>query len=69
MASNTQTNHHASDETRRFEARRREVAALSEMEGLDLADEEVMARAWRGESRKVAPEARIQSSAPRSASS
>ena len=31
----------------RAEARREEVAALSEMTGLDLADQEIMARAWR----------------------
>ena len=31
----------------RAEARRQEVAALSEMDGLDLANEEIMARAWR----------------------
>ena len=31
----------------RAEARRREVRALAVMDGLDLADEKVMARAWR----------------------
>ena len=31
----------------RNEARRQEIAALSEMDGLDLANEEVMAGAWR----------------------
>ena len=31
----------------RNEARRQEIAALSEMDGLDLADEEIMAGAWR----------------------
>ena len=31
----------------RAEARRQEIAALSEMDGLDLANEEIMARAWR----------------------
>ena len=31
----------------RIEARRQEIAALSEMDGLDLANEEVMAKAWR----------------------
>ena len=31
----------------RVEARRQEIAALSEMDGLDLANEEVMAKAWR----------------------
>jgi Arc/MetJ family transcription regulator len=30
----------------RSEARRREVEALSELRGMDLADPEVMARAW-----------------------
>ena len=31
----------------RNEARRQEIAALSEMDGLDLANEEIMSRAWR----------------------
>ena len=31
----------------RAEARRQEVAALSEMDGLDLANKEIMAKAWR----------------------
>jgi Arc/MetJ family transcription regulator len=31
----------------RNEARRQEIAALSEMDGLDLANEEIMVRAWR----------------------
>ena len=31
----------------RREARRQEIAALSSMEGLDLANETVMAKAWR----------------------
>lgn len=31
----------------RSEARRQEITALSEMDGLDLANEEIMARAWR----------------------
>ena len=31
----------------RAEARRREVAALVAMDGLDLADEEIMVNAWR----------------------
>ena len=31
----------------RAEARRSEVRALAVMDGLDLADEKVMARAWR----------------------
>ena len=31
----------------RNEARRQEIAALSEMDGLDLANEEIMAGAWR----------------------
>ena len=34
-------------EVLRAEARRQEVAALSEMDGLDLANEEIMAGAWR----------------------
>lgn len=34
-------------EVLRIRARREEVAALSAMEGLDLADPEIMARAWR----------------------
>ena len=34
-------------EVLRGEARRQEVRALAEMEGLDLANEEVMAKAWR----------------------
>ena len=31
----------------RVEARRQEIRALAAMDGLDLADEEVMAKAWR----------------------
>ncbi len=31
----------------RAEARRREIRALAAMDGLDLADEQVMAKAWR----------------------
>lgn len=31
----------------RSEARREEIRALSQMDGLDLADEQVMANAWR----------------------
>ena len=31
----------------RTEARRQEIRALADMDGLDLADEQVMARAWR----------------------
>ena len=31
----------------RVESRRQEVSALVEMDGLDLADEKVMAGAWR----------------------
>lgn len=31
----------------RAEARRREIRALAVMDGLDLADEKVMAKAWR----------------------
>ena len=34
-------------EVMRVEARRREIAALAVMDGLDLADEKVMAKAWR----------------------
>jgi Arc/MetJ family transcription regulator len=34
-------------EVLRAEARRQEVAALTTMEGMDLADPEVMSRAWR----------------------
>ena len=31
----------------RVEARRQEIRALAVMDGLDLADEQVMAKAWR----------------------
>ena len=34
-------------EVMRVEARRREITALGVMDGLDLADEKVMAKAWR----------------------
>ena len=34
-------------EVLRGEARRREIRALASMDGLDLADEKVMAKAWR----------------------
>lgn len=34
-------------EVMRAEARRREIRALAVMEGFDLADEKVMAKAWR----------------------
>ena len=34
-------------EVMRAEARRREIRALAVMDGLDLADEKVMAKAWR----------------------
>ena len=34
-------------EVLRAQARREEVAALSDMRGLDLSDEKVMSRAWR----------------------
>lgn len=34
-------------EIERREARREEVEALSSLDGLDLADDEVMAKAWR----------------------
>ena len=39
--------HQALLDVERREARRQEVRALIEMDGLDLRDEEVMARAWR----------------------
>lgn len=42
-----ETIEHAFIEVVRADARRREVEALSEMEGLDLANAEVMAGAWR----------------------
>ena len=32
----------------RAEARRQEVRALAEMDGLDLSNDEAMAKAWRG---------------------
>ena len=38
-------------ETLRSEARRQEVRTLAAMDGLDLADEAVMANAWRGQDR------------------
>ena len=38
-------------ETLRSEARRQEVRTLAAMNGLDLADEAVMANAWRGQDR------------------
>ncbi len=34
-------------EVERRDARRQEIEALSKMDGLDLADREVMAKAWR----------------------
>ena len=34
-------------EVLRGDARRQEIRALAEMDGLDLASEEVMAKAWR----------------------
>ncbi len=37
----------ASHEVVRAEARRQEVKALSSLDGMDLADPEIMARAWR----------------------
>lgn len=37
----------AFQEVLKAEARRQEVEALASMEGMDLADEEVMAGAWR----------------------
>lgn len=39
--------HHALREIVRAEARRQEVAALVAMDGLDLADREIMKIAWR----------------------
>ena len=42
-----ETIHQALLEVERREARRREIRALIEMDGLDLRGEEVMARAWR----------------------
>lgn len=37
----------ALQEVVRGEARRLEIRALAEMEGLDLADSDIMAKAWR----------------------
>ena len=34
-------------EVLRVDARRQEIRALAEMDGMDLADEDVMAKAWR----------------------
>lgn len=42
-----ETIHCALREIVRAEARRQEVAALVSMDGLDLADEEIMKDAWR----------------------
>ena len=42
-----ETIHCALREVVRAEARRREVAALTAMDGLDLADGEIMKNAWR----------------------
>ena len=42
-----ETIHQALLEVERRQARRQEIRALIEMDGLDLRDEEVMARAWR----------------------
>lgn len=42
-----ETIHRALLEVERRDARRQEIKALIEMDGLDLRDEEVMARAWR----------------------
>ena len=42
-----ETIHHALLEVERREARRQEIRALVEMDGLDLRNEKVMARAWR----------------------
>lgn len=42
-----ETIHRALQEVVRQEAARREIHALARMEGLDLADDEIMSRAWR----------------------
>ena len=42
-----ETVHCALREVLKSEARRREVEAMAKMEGLDLADSEIMKRAWR----------------------
>lgn len=42
-----ETIHQALLEVERSDARRQEIRALIEMDGIDLADKEVMARAWR----------------------
>ena len=42
-----ETIHEALLEVERRVARREEIRALAEMEGLDLDDEQLMARAWR----------------------
>ncbi len=42
-----ETIHRALLEVERGEARRQEIKALVEMDGLDLRDEEVMGSAWR----------------------
>lgn len=42
-----ETIHRTLPEVERREARRLEIKALVEMDGLDLGDEGVMARAWR----------------------
>lgn len=42
-----ETIHQALLEVERRDARRQEIRALVEMDGLDLRDEEVMTRAWR----------------------
>ena len=46
-SSNKDTIHCALREVVRAEARRQEVAALVAMDGLDLADREIMKNAWR----------------------
>ena len=42
-----ETIHQALLEVERRDARRQEIRALIEMDGLDLRDEDAMARAWR----------------------
>ena len=42
-----ETIHRALQEVVRQEAARREIHALARMEGLDLADDDIMSRAWR----------------------
>ena len=42
-----ETIYRALQEVVRQEAARREIHALAQMEGLDLADDDIMSRAWR----------------------